>query len=62
MCWLVFFDIMIVCFIATILHKNCESAPPSPSVSVGCCDHGVTACEFPLKTLLRIITLTVGGS
>ena len=45
---------------ATILHKNYETASPSPSVNVDWCYLGVTACKSALKTLFRITTLTEG--
>ena len=45
----------------TILHKNYETASPSPSVNVDWCYLGMTACKFASKTLFRITTLTEGG-
>ena len=46
---------------ATILHKNYETASPSPSVNVGLCDYGVIGCQFSWETLPIITTLTEGG-
>ena len=48
-------------FVPTILHKNYETASPSPSVNVGWCDYGVIGCQFSRETLLTITTLTEGG-
>ena len=52
---------MSVPIMATILHKNCETASPSPSVNVVWFDYSVTGCKFVLETLLKITTLTEGG-
>ena len=44
-----------------ILHKNYETASPSPSINVDWYYLSVNACKFALKTLFIILTLTEGG-